>query len=228
MGQIRLEDLVKKPTAELQQDIMQAGNTSSPVVETVPTNVQAVEQNAQVGLHVVPASVTIDGKAAEVEQAVQTVTPSEVQAEQVPAKVATKKVKDTFDKAILKGAVPATTELKPEMTFTVGEKTFKVLSAHTDSNRVHLSSTDPSYPPKFSVSISFLNGTEVAFPYSKGDVVRYKDADHVVAGLNPASMNVVLKIDGKAKLVKVTSVTLVSKYVAPAETPEVNPTEQAA
>src|SRR5215204_5295686 len=109
-----------------------------------------------------------------------------------------------FNTALLKGVV---TSAEKGTTFTVEGTAFTVTGISPGNNRVFLSTSDGK---KLSTSLSKLLGQEVPFDWKKGDVVRYKEQEFTVQGLNPASNNILLVIEGKQKLVKVNKVTKLS------------------
>lgn len=126
----------------------------------------------------------------------------------------TKSVKVT--KSILKG------RFAPGVVFTKGERhkigdacVFEVIGVENSSGRVRFAvysiplSDDSKPVTVLSLSIAALTGEKQSFAYKKGDCVVFNDKDYIVKGINPASKNVVLEVDGKMRYVKISKIRLV-------------------
>ena len=153
---------------------------------------------------------------AEVVQKIQekeTFVPATTEATSVPAaetsapaeKTPKTKKKLEYDRSKLKGL------FKPESEFTKGQKItledheLEVLGVEKSAGRVKFKASNTD--EVFSVSFSDLFGQQKEMPFKKGDTVYFKGAPFVVKGLNPASQNVVLEIEGKLRYVKLNKVS---------------------
>src|SRR3970040_1268945 len=204
MGKITLDDLVKKDTSEVTAQIQKN-------VESTPTPVAAQQ-------------------AAPVQEEQAAAAPAEVAAESKPEEKEARK-RLSYDKSLLRGKFTEGTEFKKGEKHTVVIETeavkrtdvLEVLRVEKSAGRVKFK--DEGSGETFSISFTDLFGKEKGMPFKKGDVVKFEEKDYEVKGLNPASQNVVLLIEGKQRYVKISKVTLVLSAPVPAavEAPAVAP-----
>lgn len=118
-------------------------------------------------------------------------------------------------KSILKGRfTPGTVFIKGDRHKIGDNHVFEVIGVENSSGRVRftvytLPLIENSKPiTTLSLSIAALTGQKETFAYKKGDLIIFNDKDYVVKGINPASKNVVLEVDGKLRYVKISKIRL--------------------
>lgn len=133
--------------------------------------------------------------------------------EEVSLPSVTKPIKVT--KSILKG------KFTPGVVFVKGERhkigdtcIFEVVGIENSSGRVRFAvytipmTENPKPITVLSLSIAALTGEKENFAYKKDDLVIFNEQNYVVKGINPASKNVVLEVDGKLRYVKISKIKL--------------------
>jgi hypothetical protein len=93
---------------------------------------------------------------------------------------------------------------------------YRIISISMTNNGVHLRRLDTGMKSRTSYE-KFFGMKPTPFPYSKNDIVSYYNPEtmqrenYEVVGLNPASNNVQLIIDGQKRFIRATKITLVEK-----------------
>lgn len=98
------------------------------------------------------------------------------------------------------------TDLTKGQIIDLGETSVQVALFEKASGRVRFKNLGNE--ETFSMPYDRLKGINKPMPFKKGDKILLEGSEYVIKGLNPASQNVVIEVDGKLRYVKVNKIKL--------------------